>query len=372
MTLPVFTFTSLVQTCVATTQAACSSLTNFAIGSANRAIMDAASTVALWIQWLVMQVLLSIRAATSVGPVLDTWLADFTFSRLPGIAATGVETLSRYTAGPPLLISPGGQVKTADGTQTFNIVADPNNVTGNWNAGSAAYSMGAGIASIAVLIQAANAGTQGNVVAGAVSVLATAIPGIDYVSNAAATSGGLNEESDAAARARFQLWVNSRSLGTVLAVETAALSVQQGVTVLVEENTPSLGFFTVIVDDGTGSPPSSLLSAIQTAVNAVRPIGSMVYVVPPTVIDASITIILNTLGGLAQHNALTSTVDLAVSSYANSLPVGASLTIFNLSGIVKAQDPVNIVGASIEINGMVADLNVLPTQVIKAPSVSVS
>ena len=120
-------------------------------------------------------------------------------------------------------------------------------------------------------------GTQGNVQPGAVSLLATAIPGIDTVTNEAAFQNGIDAETDEAFRVRFRNFIASRSRATPLAIGYAISSIQQGLQYTIQENTDGAGSsrtgnFVITVDDGSGAPSASLLSTITAAVDAVRPI----------------------------------------------------------------------------------------------------
>src|SRR5208282_4965010 len=108
-------------------------------------------------------------------------------------------------------------------------------------------------------------GSAGNVLANTISLIATAIPGVDLVTNQAATQSGLNAESDAAFRLRFQNYLQSRSRATISAVGYAICSIQQGLDFVIAENVdPSgarlIGSFVITVDDGSGYPPPALLS----------------------------------------------------------------------------------------------------------------
>ena len=51
-----------------------------------------------------------------------------------------------------------------------------------------------------------------------------------------------------------------------------------------------MGSFVVTVDDGSGSPSTALLSTVQTAIDAVRPVGSIFSVQPPTVLTADVSL----------------------------------------------------------------------------------
>src|SRR5690348_5359863 len=143
MQLSLQTFTSLVQNMAAAVQSAASQLLDLTVGSTLRAVIEANASIALWMQWLILQVLQSTRAATSTGADLDSWMADFSLSRLPATAARGTVTLSRYTPLGPALVPVGALVRTADGLQTFAVIADASNPA--WNKAANGYALAAGV-----------------------------------------------------------------------------------------------------------------------------------------------------------------------------------------------------------------------------------
>ena len=97
MQLSLQNFTTLVQYMAAAVEASAAQLLDLTVGSTLRAVLEANASVALWMQWLILLVLRTTRAATSNGADLDSWMADFSLSRLPAVAATGTVIFSRFT-----------------------------------------------------------------------------------------------------------------------------------------------------------------------------------------------------------------------------------------------------------------------------------
>ena len=85
-------------------------------------------------------------------------------------------------------------------------------------------------------VQATVPGAVGNVQAGAISLLASAMPGIDAVTNPVAAAGGLDAEADGALRIRFANFIDSRSRATPAAVAFTIQSLQQGLAYVLAEN----------------------------------------------------------------------------------------------------------------------------------------
>jgi len=126
MQLPLQDFTALVRTQAAAVQGAARGLIDLSVGSVLRAVLEANASVGLWVQWLIVEVLATTRAATSGGADLDSWVADFGLARLPGIPAAGAATFSRTTTGLSAVVPVGALVKTGTGTDalSFGVVAD--------------------------------------------------------------------------------------------------------------------------------------------------------------------------------------------------------------------------------------------------------
>ena len=373
MILPVLTFTGLLEQMAAGLQGAASQLIDLTVGSVLRALLEACASVALWLQWLILQVLATTRAATSAGPDLDSWMADFSFTRLPGAAAGGLVTFSRFTAGLATTISVGTKVLTSDGTQSFTVVMDDSNPAWN-NAGG--YLLPSPITAIVLPVQCAVPGPAGNIQAGTVALLQSPVPGVDTVSNTEAFSGGAIPEADADFRNRFLLYINSRSLATVAAVKEAVLAVQTGLRCSVIENVdpqfhPIAGSFLVVVDDGTGTASDILLGNVQAAVDAVRPIGSLFAVQRPLDVAASVTMVLQTANPIT-HAAITVGVQQAVTLWIAGLPPAGTLSISKLDAIAHSFDDSVLSVTSTLINGIAVDLTAPINGVIVPAAITVS
>lgn len=374
MNLPLQTFTSLVQSSSAALQSACAQLLDVSVGSVLRALLEANASIGLWIQWLIVIVLGTTRAATSNGPDLDSWMADYGLTRLPASAANGIVTFSRFTPGSTALIPVRALVRTADATETFAVVAVTSNPA--WNAALNGYVLPTGIASIDVPVQAVVPGSAGNVQAGTVTLLATAIPGVDTVTNSAPFTGGLDAETDAAFRARFANYIATRSEATTAAIQYAVKSIQQGLSVVVAENVDTQGNyrpgnFVVTIDDGTGSPPSSLLATCSSAINGVRPVGSTYSVQPPAVLTADVSLTI-TVVSRVQKTTIQPLVAAALTSYIDSLPIGSALPYTRLAQITYDASPLVANVSSVLLNNGSADLVPGGSGVVKAGTVAVN
>ncbi len=374
MQLNLRTFDGIVASAAAAVQGAAQQVLDLTVGSVLRAVLEANAGLGLWLQWLILQVLQTTRAATSSGSDLDSWVGDFGLVRLAAVAATGSVTFARFSPVAAAFVPLGTLVRTSDGSQSFAVTADPTNAA--FNAALSGYQIAAGTAAVTVPVAAAAVGTGGNVQAGTIRLIAAALAGIDTVSNPVATAGGLDGESDAALRSRFAAFIDSRSRATTVAVGYAISSVQQGLQYTIQENVSQAGVaqpgcFVVTVDDGSGNPSAALQSAVGAAVEAVRPLGSIWVVVPPTVVTASVAMAITTPPS-AVHASVTAAVAAAITAFINALPVGSVLPWSRLAQVAYDASPsvTNVTGVT--LNGGTADLTPGLGGVPKAATVTVN
>lgn len=373
MALKTHRFSELVTNVATAMQASATAALNFTPGSVLRAISEATAGVVLWLQAIVLQLLTLTRAATSTGTDLDSWMADFGLTRLSAVAATGQVTFSRFTPGQQALIPINAAVQTSDGTQRFFVGVDSTNPA--YDAAQDGYILAAGIAGVAVPVQAVNPGSRGNVLAGSIAVLATAISGVDTVANAAAFANGIDAETDPALRWRFVLFLASLSKATKAAITYAVRSVRQGLSLTIAENYDysgayKPGSFYVVVDDGTGSPSADILAKVGSAVEAVRGLGITYAVFAPVVVTANVGLTVTSAAGY-NHAAVVGAVGTAIRDFINALPLGASLPYTQLASVAYRVPGVTNASA-ILLNGGTADLAASQKQKINAGTVSVA
>jgi uncharacterized phage protein gp47/JayE len=374
MNLNLKPFSQLIEDMGAALQSSASSLIDVSVGSVVRAIFEANASVVLWLQWLVVQVLQATRASTSNGPDLDSWMLDFSLTRLPAVPSTGIVTFSRFGASLPAAVPVGTIVKTADGSLGFSVAEDPN--ISIWQGNAAAYLLPTGVASADLPVVCSTSGLAGNVLAGTITVIAASLPGIDQVNNASPLSNGADAESDQAFRSRFQSYLAARSRATLLAVQNAIANVQQDLDVAIEENTAPdgtvrAGSFLVIVDDGTGYPSSGLLSIVASAVESVRPIGTTFAVVAPRVLTVNVTLTAVIALAAAASQSISS-IQNYIAIYLDSLPIGrgASVTRVAQNAYLAGSGIENV--AAIQLNGSSSDIIPPPRTVIKSGEILVT
>jgi phage-related baseplate assembly protein len=202
------------------------------------------------------------------------------------------------------------------------------------------------------------------------------VPGIDQVTNGSPFVNGVDAETDPALKSRFQNFINTRSEATLAAVEYAIQSTQQGLTFSVAQNTDSSGdyvpgTFIVYVDNGTGDPPTTLLSAVQGAVDAVRPITSTFSVFGPTVVTANVSMTI-TVGPNGNKPTIQGEVQTAIEAYIDGLGMNAGLPWSRLAQVAYDTDP-NITNiSSLLLNGGTADIAAATGTVIRAGTTAIN
>ena len=140
-------------------------------------------------------------------------------------------------------------------------------------------------------VEAVDAGDVGNVKAGTITTIPMSIPGITAVTNAAATSGGYDEEDDEDLLQRYLEKVRlPATSGNKYEYYEWAKSVA-GVgdaRVIPSWNGPGT-VKVIIVDANMQVAPASLIKAVADYIETVRPIGATVTVVSPTPVPVKIT-----------------------------------------------------------------------------------
>lgn len=372
--LNIKSFATLVSDQVTAMQAKAAGLVDLAIGSILRAIAESNAGVATWLQQLIVSLLVTTRAATCSGQDLDSWMADFSFTRLSAVQATGHVTFSRFTANNQALIPVGAGVTTTDGTQAYTVISDTTNSA--YDPKQNGYVIVAGVNSLSVPVQADAAGAAGNAQAGTITVISGSIQFVDTVTNSTTFVSGEDAESDDNFRARFVLWIASLSKATKSAIGYALASMQNGVTYTLTENyayngTAQPGYFYAVVDDGSGTPSSTFIDQAYAAIDAVRGFTISFGVFPPEVVTANVVMAITT-DSSADHATIVGMVQTAIQEYIASLSLGQLLPYSKLSNIAYGASSLVTNVSSVTLNSATADIAATGKQVIRAGTILVS
>ncbi len=348
-------------------------LINFSPGSVVRSLLEANASVGTWLQWQMLEVMRSTRAATSNADDLDSWMMDFGIKRLAAKPSSGVVTISRLSSSVRCVVPTGMMLKAMTGSPSFRVIDDPSHPC--WMPADAGYLLEAGVGQVTVPIVCQEPGSIGNVQAGTISMIASAVPGIDHVFNPEALANGMDQEDDDALRARFKGFLLSRSRATTFAIQYAIAELGLGVKFSIAENKdPSgslrLGHISIVVDENGATVSSGLFDTIIAAVEAVRPIGSTFSVTPAGVDLANIQLTLVVRSDSSAID-IRSQAAAAISSYVASLGIGEPLAITRVAEVCyRCDDRIRNV-TSLSINGLPNDLIGSPGRIIKTSSVIV-
>lgn len=134
---------------------------------------------------------------------LDAFCQLFGIARLPAKRATGSVTFTRGSDNTDAIVFIPINFQITSATETGIIFQT---VTG--------ATMNVGTLSVTVPIQAVDAGPGGNIGPNLITNMASPIQGVATVTNTAATSGGMDQETDTALRARWKATVFRNMAGT--------------------------------------------------------------------------------------------------------------------------------------------------------------
>jgi uncharacterized phage protein gp47/JayE len=300
---------------------------------------------------------------------LDSFYAQFGFTRLPGQAAVGPVTLGKLSPATVQVLYPvGSVVQTVGGAISYALIADTNQPT--FDPVQNAYVLQIGQSSLTATAQAQVSGSAYNVTAGQLAQVATPVPGLDTVTNPEPITNGADAESNPSFRSRFVLFLNSLSKATYGAISSAIQGVQQNIEFNLEENidingNPFPGEFIAVIDDGTGSPPSSLLAAVFSAVDAVRGFTIMPVVTPVQVVSVAVVITVKLAAG-AVAGTVEAAVANAIITAINATGIGSTLFVSTVEAAALAVAGVVAVKSGTTLNGVAADLTVTVLQAARS------
>ena len=272
----------------------------------------------------------------------------FGFDLLPAASAQGAVVFSALTSQQNDIVIPSGTLLLSQSGMRFQTTAIAKITAG---------ALASGNVPISCLVT----GPDGNVPAYQITRLATPIYGIDVVTNPSATTGGSNQEDEAARASRFAAYVKTLQRGTLEALEFAAIStglissaraVEPFMMDPIPAGVPFAGLVWVFVDDGGDG--SSLSSTVATAVkqaiygytdaNGVRvpgwkAAGTVVKVLPAGKVPIRVAgmVRLSPAAG-GRWQAVQDALSSVVTSYFSTLGVGDSVSYQRLSAALQSAD----------------------------------
>ena len=124
------------------------------------------------------------------------------------------------------------------------------------------------------------------------------------------------------------------------------------------------GNFFAIIDDGSGTPPTSLLTAVSLAINAKRAYGVRYQVYPPALVVTNVNMPILTASGYV-HGSVAEQVSAAISQFLNTAPLDMMVvTISQLIQIARDTSPgvTDVPISTVLINGANANLVLTPVE----------
>lgn len=286
-----------------------SKLTDFNEGSMIRTMLEA-------IALLAEQLYMKARVGFEDG-LIDVPFVAFNFNKDPSQKASGEVVFSRTGTSGIVNIPIGTLISTEDGLQfqTTEVaqIADGNNDSGSTD------------------VQAMKAGSLYNVGASTITIIVSPLSGVDTVTNASATSGGLDEETDAAFLERFQQFIEGLGQANKAGLIAGAKSVDGVRSASVVEHFPPSSSYnaSVYIDDGAGNASQAMIDEVEdvligadtTASPGYKAAGINIQVLAPTKVTINITVEVDD-DGTVSREALEYQIEEAVSEYVNNLLIG--------------------------------------------------
>ena len=267
-------------------------LTNLNVGSVIRTLTEGVAEVVGELYAFASDMLKQGFLDTATGVWLDRKAAEYGVTRNAAIVAEGVVSFSRTVPRTTNVPIPAGSV-----------VATPRDQSGNeyrFLTTADAMLLSSEI-SVAVPVQAEEAGSAWNVGAGSITRMKTYLTGVDAVTNEAdwISTVGADEEDDEALRLRCYLaWEELAQGGTAEAYVSWALSVPGVTSAFVDDDLPrGEGTVDIYIMGEAGPPDAALLEAVQAVVDARRPITADALVRAPDAVVVPIHLVVTPRAG---------------------------------------------------------------------------
>lgn len=249
----------------------------------------------------------------------------FGFSKHAGTKASGIVRFSRNVSAVDAITLPIGIIVSTPSGLLYTTTSTGTIAEGATESGD-------------VSVEANDIGASYNVPATAVSVITTPVIGVDIVNNAAAMSGGSDQESDNAFQQRFREFILGLARGSIYGLITGAKSVTGVRSASVIEHFPPLsGIYNVslYIDDGAGNAPAEMIAAVENVIEGdgtvtypgYKPAGINLRVLAPTKVTVDVTVEIDDTGNVLREIVLQNAQGV-IEEYINNLQIGESV-IYN-------------------------------------------
>lgn len=343
MTNIVSRFDDLVAAFLEELQAENSNLTDFTTGSVIDNLAHGSAAVGFEVNNLTLAGFRKLFFATATGDDLDNLAYDrFQLLRQAAIKAVGTVNLSRATVDL-------GNIVIAAGT-IFSTNADTDGNVYRYQTITPAVMTGL---SLSVIVEAVDAGSDSNVVAGTIVNIETTLSDSSIVAtNSQAMAGGTEAEDDEAFRQRVLDYLLNLRRGTVDAVEFGAKEVAGVVFATVDESHVDVdGIVDVYIADVNNEANDELITAVSDNLINWRAAGVPTSVFAVSTTTATITLDITYTAGVDQTSVQEDIINALV-TFIDTLEIGDTLYLARIYQIVMDTDGVE----NVDIVAPVADV----------------
>jgi hypothetical protein len=278
-------------------------------------------------------------AGGALNPDSVTFGAPFNVIPLGPSAAEGIVTFSTPSPVISQVVVPVGAIVTTSASGQSGLLFQVIAGGSNYNAGLNGYPINSGNSSVDVLVQCLTTGTIGNVQAGQINVIygssTTPLPAsVQSVTNAAAFTSGVDQETNAAYKARFTLTVSSGRVASINAILAVVAAVQSSLTYSLGDRVNADlsehdAYFTVFVNNANTNtaPGDPLLAAVTAAISSPngRAAGISYQVLAPTLVPINMAGLIVPQAGYTAAQ-LQPLVTAAAIAFANGIGLNVDTT----------------------------------------------
>lgn len=284
-------------------------------------------------------------AQTTYGQYLDYRAAEHGLTRKPATKATGQVTV---TGSQGTVIPAGSLFATGAGVQFATTVEATIDATGQ----------------VTVAVEAVVAGASGNVPAGAITVIPVSLPGVTAVTNAAPTTGGVDQESDSELLARLLDRVrNPATSGNAAHYSQWAKEVAGIGDAKVIPLWNGAGTVKVVVIDTNKQPATpELVQDVADHIEEIRPIGATVTVVSASALTVDVAAAL-TLDPKYTISDVQGSIEAAIINYLKDIAFKQDYVSYAKIGSLILDTPGVLDYANLTLNGAVTNIAVGAEQV---------
>lgn len=330
-------------------------ITDFSKGSVSYTLLQAIAAGADQIAYLYFQADNQASILTATDTALDGIVANWGVTRKPALAANG--TFAFYCNVPAT-----SSIGISQGTVITTMPDDSGNVIQFTTDETVSIPVGGQSVDVSATCSNPGPGSAGNLAANTQLLIGSSVPSIDGVTLGTSISNGIDAEIDDVLRARcLEVIQNPQGGGTPADYQTWALAVSgvSNATVLPLNRGP--GTVDIVITASGGLPSADLISQVQTAINAKKPINTDVLVTGPTGLTITITANVSVLSGYTVAG-VTGAVQQAITNYINSVAVGGTVYNSRMVSAVLAVAGIADCSISMSVNGAGSTNVVLTSQ----------